>query len=60
MPLILRVSAVEYADGGYDLDHADLVAIARGLLRDPYWPIHAERQLGVGEADIPKQYSRAY
>jgi 2,4-dienoyl-CoA reductase-like NADH-dependent reductase (Old Yellow Enzyme family) len=133
MPLILRISAVEYADGGYNLDHAiklchaykqagvdvfhvssggeghpgvrkpgnypgyqvpfarairnevdvpviavgmledpalaqsvvanedaDLVAIARGLLRDPYWSIHAARQLGMEDLDVPKQYIRAY
>lgn len=133
MPLILRISAVEYADGGYEIDHAiklcqayiqagvdlfhvssggegkpgerkpgnypgyqipfarairneinipviavgmledpalaesvianedaDLVALARGLLRDPYWPIHAARQLGIKDLDVPKQYIRAY
>lgn len=133
MPLIFRISAVEYADGGYDLHHAiklcqaykeagvdvfhvssggegipgekkpgnypgyqvpfartirnevdvpviavgvledpalaqsvianedaDLVGIARGLLRDPYWPIHAARELGVEDVEIPKQYIRAY
>ncbi|MBP1933654.1 NADH:flavin oxidoreductase/NADH oxidase [Ammoniphilus resinae] len=132
MPLIFRISAVEYADGGYDLDHAiqlchaykeagvdlfhvssggegqagqrkpgnypgyqvpfaraireslsipviavgrledpalaesvvangdaDLIAIARGLLRDPYWAIHAARQLGT-EVKVPKQYIRAF
>lgn len=133
MPLIMRVSAVEYADGGYDLEHmiemcrrykdagvdmfhvssggegpvgstrqpgnfpgyqvpfareiksrvdvpviavgmldhpalaesvignqdADLVAIARGLLRDPYWPIHAAIELGE-KPDVPKQYIRAF
>lgn len=133
MPLIFRISAVEYADGGYDLDHAitlcqaynkagvdlfhvssggegepgrrkpgnypgyqvpfaraireqvkipviavgklddpalaesvlgnqdaDLVALARGLLRDPYWATHAAIQVGVKEPEIPKQYIRAY
>jgi len=133
MPLIFRISAVEYADGGYEIEHAiklclaykqagvdlfhvssggegkpgarmpgnhpgyqvpfasairkevnipviavgmledpalaesvisnedtDLVAIARGLLRDPYWTINASRQLGREELDVPKQYIRAY
>lgn len=133
MPLILRISAVEYADGGYDLDHAielcrayqaagvdmfhissggegpagvrkpgnypgyqvpfarqirealevpviavgmledpalaesvvgnedaDLVAVARGLLRDPYWATHAAKTLRAEQAPIPVQYSRAY
>jgi NADPH2 dehydrogenase len=132
MPLLIRVSAVEYVDGGYDLDHileickrykeagvdifhissggegpagkrkpgnypgyqvpfaravkealnvpviavgmldnpalaesvvanqdADLVAIARGLLRDPYWPIHAAIALKA-EPQVPKQYLRAF
>ncbi|ADO69729.1 NADH:flavin oxidoreductase/NADH oxidase [Stigmatella aurantiaca] len=37
---------------------ADLVILARELLRDPYWPLHAAKELG---ADIqwPKQYERA-
>lgn len=135
MPLILRVSAVEYVDHGYGLEHiieigrkykeagvdvfhassggegragarkpgnfpgyqvpfartikqalgvpviavgmledpglaesvignedADLVALARGLLRDPYWPIHAAQALGVKPEDVPKpkQYTRAF
>lgn len=133
MPLFMRVSAVEYADGGYDLPHAielckkyraagidifhvssggegpfgtqrrpgnfpgyqvpfareikqaldvpvvavgmleapalaesivangdaDLVAIARGMLRDPYWAIHASISLGQ-EPEPPTQYTRAY
>ncbi|WP_433944559.1 NADH:flavin oxidoreductase/NADH oxidase [Paenibacillus sp. SN-8-1] len=135
MPLIFRISAVEYADGGYDIDHAielskaytaagvdlihvssggegpagvrkpgnfpgyqvafarqirdalnvpviavgmledpalaeyvvgnedaDLVAIARGLLRDPYWATHAAvaKQHGDHDRHIPEQYTRAY
>jgi 2,4-dienoyl-CoA reductase-like NADH-dependent reductase (Old Yellow Enzyme family) len=39
--------------------HADLVFLARELLRDPYWPIHAARELGA-EIPIPPQYSRAF
>jgi 2,4-dienoyl-CoA reductase-like NADH-dependent reductase (Old Yellow Enzyme family) len=38
---------------------ADLVFLARELLRDPYWPIHAAISLGA-EAPIPNQYRRAY
>jgi 2,4-dienoyl-CoA reductase-like NADH-dependent reductase (Old Yellow Enzyme family) len=37
---------------------ADLIFIARGLLRDPYWPLHAAHELGVDVA-WPKQYARA-
>ncbi|MFC0211617.1 NADH:flavin oxidoreductase/NADH oxidase [Paenibacillus chartarius] len=135
MPLFFRISAVEYADGGYDIDHAirlarayreagvdvfhvssggegpfgarrpgghpgyqvplarairealevpvvavgrleepalaeavvangdaDLVAVARGMLKDPYWTTHAALALGVKpeDAGIPKQYERGY
>ena len=37
---------------------ADAVLLARELLRDPYWPMHAARELGV-EVQWPKQYVRA-
>lgn len=134
MPLLMRISAVEYWEGGYDLDHtidlcrryrdagvdmfhissggegplgkrkppnhpgfqvpyarvlkealevpviavgnldhphlaeaalanndADLVAIGRGMLRDPYWAIHAMQELGgLTNENIPQQYLRAF
>lgn len=133
MPLFFRISAVEYADGGYGIDHAiqlckayqaagvdafhvssggegpagerkpgnypgyqvpfarsirqalnvpvvavgmledpalaesvvgngdaELVAIARGLLRDPYWATHAAYALRSEEKHVPRQYERAY
>jgi 2,4-dienoyl-CoA reductase-like NADH-dependent reductase (Old Yellow Enzyme family) len=133
MPLLLRISAMEYMDGGYDLDYAlrvgeayrdagvdmfhvssggegpaagvrkpgnypgyqvpmarafkqtlgvpviavgmlddpqlaeatlangdaDLVAVARGMLRDPYWALHAIRAVGSA-ATPPRQYERAF
>jgi 2,4-dienoyl-CoA reductase-like NADH-dependent reductase (Old Yellow Enzyme family) len=37
---------------------ADIVLLARQMLRDPYWPQHAARVLG-GSADWPVQYARA-
>lgn len=37
---------------------ADAVLLARELLRDPYWPLHAARALGH-EAHWPVQYERA-
>jgi 2,4-dienoyl-CoA reductase-like NADH-dependent reductase (Old Yellow Enzyme family) len=37
---------------------AHLVLLARELLRDPYWPLHAARALGV-EVRWPDQYLRA-
>jgi 2,4-dienoyl-CoA reductase-like NADH-dependent reductase (Old Yellow Enzyme family) len=37
---------------------ADVVVMARQLLRDPYWPLHAARELGV-DLPWPPQYQRA-
>lgn len=37
---------------------ADMIALARELLRDPYWPLHAARELGYDFAWSP-QYERA-
>lgn len=37
---------------------ADAVLLARQLLRDPYWPLHAAKALGV-PGPWPKQYARA-
>jgi 2,4-dienoyl-CoA reductase-like NADH-dependent reductase (Old Yellow Enzyme family) len=37
---------------------ADLVLLARELLRDPYWPLHAAARLGK-RAAWPPQYLRA-
>jgi len=38
---------------------ADLILLARGFLRDPYWPLHAARTLGR-DAEPPIQYQRAF
>jgi 2,4-dienoyl-CoA reductase-like NADH-dependent reductase (Old Yellow Enzyme family) len=38
---------------------ADLIIMARQLLRDPYWPLHAAKALG-DTADVPVQYLRAF
>jgi anthraniloyl-CoA monooxygenase len=35
---------------------ADLAAIARPHLADPYWTLHAAAQLGYGDVDWPVQY----
>lgn len=37
---------------------ADMVALARAELRDPYWPMHAARALGC-DLHWPPQYLRA-
>jgi 2,4-dienoyl-CoA reductase-like NADH-dependent reductase (Old Yellow Enzyme family) len=39
-------------------EQADVVLLARELLRDPYWPLHAARKLGV-DVNWPGQYERA-
>jgi NADPH2 dehydrogenase len=40
-------------------DRADLILLARELLRDPYWPRTAAKELGVKIAG-PKQYERGW
>ncbi len=61
----LRTAAVglitdaEQADAIIRSGQADLVLLARELLRDPYWPLHAARRLGH-EAAVPAQYGRAF
>ncbi|WP_077618708.1 NADPH dehydrogenase NamA [Bacillus sinesaloumensis] len=40
-------------------NRADLIFIARELLRDPYWPRTAAKELGVS-IDAPKQYDRGW
>lgn len=37
---------------------ADAIFLARELLRDPYWPLHAAKKLGI-DITWPKQYERA-
>ncbi len=40
---------------------ADMVLLARALLRDPYWPLHAAAALGRTEAlHTPPQYDRGW
>lgn len=40
---------------------ADVVLLARELLRDPHWPLHAAKTLGLPEAVVPPvQYARAF
>jgi NADPH2 dehydrogenase len=40
-------------------ERADLILLARELLRDPYWPRTAAKELGM-EIQSPKQYDRAW
>ncbi len=40
---------------------ADLILLARELLRDPYWPLHAAKALGADLKPLsPIQYGRAF
>ncbi len=40
---------------------ADLIFLARAMLRDPYWPLHAALELGQKDRRrIPNQYLRAF
>jgi 2,4-dienoyl-CoA reductase-like NADH-dependent reductase (Old Yellow Enzyme family) len=46
------------ANGIIESGEADLVFLAREMLRDPYWPLHAAAALGE-PASWPSQYLRA-
>jgi len=52
------ITAAEQADHVLRTGQADVVVMARELLRHPYWPLQAARKLGV-DAPWPKQYLRA-
>ncbi|MNG39400.1 NADH oxidase [compost metagenome] len=48
----LALSAVASGD-------CDLVAVGRGMLRDPYWALHAQQATGA-QVSPPKAYVRGY
>jgi 2,4-dienoyl-CoA reductase-like NADH-dependent reductase (Old Yellow Enzyme family) len=52
------ITAPEQAEHVVRTGQADLVLLARAVLRDPYWPMHAARKLGQ-EHPWPVQYERA-
>ncbi len=52
------ITSPEQADHVLRTGQADLVFLARELLRDPYWPLRAADQLHQN-GPWPKQYSRA-
>lgn len=60
----IPASAVGLITDAAQADHivrtgqADMVMLARELLRNPYWPMHAAEELGVA-ASWPVQYLRA-
>jgi 2,4-dienoyl-CoA reductase-like NADH-dependent reductase (Old Yellow Enzyme family) len=60
----ILTSTVGFITSAQQADHilrngqADLVVLARQLLRDPYWPLHAAAELRA-ETTWPNQYLRA-
>jgi 2,4-dienoyl-CoA reductase-like NADH-dependent reductase (Old Yellow Enzyme family) len=56
------ITEAEHAQAILNEGQADLILLARELLRDPYWPIHAAAKLGRTEAlhGVPPQYARAW
>lgn len=52
------ITSPQQADTIIRTGQADMVMLAREFLRQPYWPLHAARELGK-EAPWPKQYERA-
>ncbi|MGE3955430.1 MAG: NADH:flavin oxidoreductase/NADH oxidase [Vicinamibacterales bacterium] len=52
------ITRPEEADAIIRGGQADLVLLARELLRDPYWPLRAARELGH-QVEWPSQYLRA-
>lgn len=53
------ITEARQADAILREGQADLVLLARELLRDPYWPLHAAQALGETPAP-PVQYGRAF
>ena len=53
------IVGAEQADHVVRTGQADMVLLAREMLRDPYWPRRAAKELGVKIAG-PKQYGRAW
>jgi 2,4-dienoyl-CoA reductase-like NADH-dependent reductase (Old Yellow Enzyme family) len=55
------ITDAKQADAIISAGDADLVLLAREMLRDPYWPLHAAQALGQPERRrIPNQYLRAF
>lgn len=55
------ISDPKHANEIVETGKADLVLLARELLRDPYWPLRAAKTLAQATAtSAPKQYARAW
>ncbi|MCM3783830.1 NADH:flavin oxidoreductase/NADH oxidase [Neobacillus mesonae] len=61
LPVIAVGLLEDYEDAKQVIDSgkADFVAVGRGMLRDPYWALHASQSLG-GNQSIPKPYLRGF
>ena len=53
------ITTPQQADAILTSGEADLIFLAREMLRDPYFPMHAAQSLGV-PVKAPKQYLRAF
>ncbi|HEX7356520.1 MAG TPA: NADH:flavin oxidoreductase/NADH oxidase, partial [Ignavibacteriaceae bacterium] len=53
------ITTAEQAEEIILSEKADLVFLAREMLRDPYWTLHAAKKLNVDLLDWPNQYLRA-
>ena len=53
------ITQARQADGIIKRGEADIVLLGREMLRDPYWPLRAAKELGA-EAPVPPQYLRAF
>ncbi|MBC9929370.1 NADH:flavin oxidoreductase/NADH oxidase [Chitinophaga qingshengii] len=53
------ITTAEEAAGIIDEGKADIILMAREMLRDPYFPLHAAHQLGDTSVKWPVQYERA-
>lgn len=53
------ITSPEQAEHIIVTSQADLVLLAREMLRDPYWAMHAAKKLNVDLTDFPKQYLRS-
>ncbi len=53
------ITSPEQAEQIIVTGQADIVLLAREMLRDPYWALHAAKKLNVDLMDFPKQYLRA-
>ncbi|HEX5324070.1 MAG TPA: hypothetical protein VFW40_09805, partial [Capsulimonadaceae bacterium] len=53
------ITSPEQADTIIRTGQADMVLLARAMLRDPYWPLMAAKALGQAPP-TPPQYARAW